>query len=580
MLINKIRSTFNKQVQTRMEFISGIVFILLIPAIAQILYSSLGLNPTDDGFILAGSRRILDGQIPHLDFISIRPAGSHILHVPFVFLGGDYTIWISRYFVLLQYASIAWAWTIIISNSFKNFFNITYKLAFALIAFYFSVHAFPIMAWHSVDSLFFASIGIMMCHKQSNSIKMIGYFLIGMTALFRQNFFLLIPITLIIFKDWRVKRYWYIACLPLAFYIGYMALNGALSDFILQLSTYTFGSSVRRGILAYFFDRGLPWGILMGYFAIQIIYGKFSFWSTSNYTIWYRKFGILMLFSIPFISIVLLYFKGWFYATIPSFAIFGGVLGATIGLISIEKEITKLTRCGILILTVAWSVSISIGYNTPALATGPLVLFLIACGISASYSQRDIKSTSKSLHLQSSFSHLNSQNYITILLVLLLLITTIAFNNARINHIYREATAPQLIYDLGEVLPGAKMIKTNQNTYDFFKDLNVAEDYANRAGKEYVIIPDVPVNWIKSSQSNPLSVDWPQNLELGNKNMVDRAKGDLEKNRGRIIIIIQKYEAYSLALGFTPLSEGYAIVQYARSNFSKVGETQLFELYE
>lgn len=567
------------KVQTHTNFFYGIVFILLVSAIAQILYSSLGLNPTDDGFILAGSRRILDGQIPHLDFISIRTAGSHILYVPFVLFGGDYTIWISRYFVWFQFASIAWIWTIIVSNSFRTFCNVTYKFAFALIAFYFSVHSFPIMVWHSIDSLFVASIGIMLCYKQSNSIKMIGYFLIGMTPLFRQNFLLLIPIILIILNDRRVKRYWFIAGLPMAFYISYLAINGALSDFILQLSTYTYKDSLSSGIVAYIHNIGTPWGILVGYFAIQIIYERFSFWRISNYNIWFRRFGIVMLFSIPIIAAVSLALKGWFYISIPSFAIFGEVAGATIGLIPIKQNITKVARCGILILIVAWSVSLSKGYNTPALATGPLVLFLVVCGISASYSLRDIESTSKSLNWQRPLSHFNSQIFITILVVLLLLLTTIAFNNARINYIYREATAPQLTYDLDDVLPGAKMIKTNQNTYDFFKDLQVAKSFANREGKEYAIIPDVAVNWIKSSQSNRLSIDWPQNIELGSKKLLYRVIRDLEENRGRIIII-QKYETGSLALGFTPLFDKYTIVQYVRSNFSKVGETQLFELYE
>jgi hypothetical protein len=44
-----------------------------VAAAAHLLYSSLGLNPTDDGFTLAYARRILDGQIPHRDFVIIRP---------------------------------------------------------------------------------------------------------------------------------------------------------------------------------------------------------------------------------------------------------------------------------------------------------------------------------------------------------------------------------------------------------------------------------------------------------------------------------------------------------------------------
>ncbi len=55
MLINKLCSALNRQAQTQMDFFYGIVFILLVPAIAQILYSFLELNFTDHGFIFAES---------------------------------------------------------------------------------------------------------------------------------------------------------------------------------------------------------------------------------------------------------------------------------------------------------------------------------------------------------------------------------------------------------------------------------------------------------------------------------------------------------------------------------------------
>ncbi|MEN4017737.1 MAG: hypothetical protein PQ968_04725 [Methanobacterium sp.] len=68
------------------------MFIIIVSIIAHILFSKLGFNPTDDGFILAGAKRILEGQIPHLDFISIRPVGSHFFHIPIVIWGGIYLI--------------------------------------------------------------------------------------------------------------------------------------------------------------------------------------------------------------------------------------------------------------------------------------------------------------------------------------------------------------------------------------------------------------------------------------------------------------------------------------------------------
>src|SRR6185436_6835443 len=85
--------------------------LLALPLAAHLSFSQLGFNPTDDGFILAYSRRLLDGQIPHRDFISIRPVGSALLHAPELLFGGTHTFWISRLAVWFEFALIAWAWT-------------------------------------------------------------------------------------------------------------------------------------------------------------------------------------------------------------------------------------------------------------------------------------------------------------------------------------------------------------------------------------------------------------------------------------------------------------------------------------
>ena len=63
-----------------------IAFLFIVPTIAHIAFSWIGFNPTDDGFTLAYSRRLLDGQIPHKDFIIIRPILSPLLHTPIVYL--------------------------------------------------------------------------------------------------------------------------------------------------------------------------------------------------------------------------------------------------------------------------------------------------------------------------------------------------------------------------------------------------------------------------------------------------------------------------------------------------------------
>jgi len=65
------------------------VLVVAAPALAHFAFSSLGFPATDEGFVLAYSRRILAGQVPHRDFIFIRPAGSPIAHLLEAALGAS-----------------------------------------------------------------------------------------------------------------------------------------------------------------------------------------------------------------------------------------------------------------------------------------------------------------------------------------------------------------------------------------------------------------------------------------------------------------------------------------------------------
>src|SRR5437870_11810474 len=85
--------------------------LVVLPLAAHLAFSWIGFNPTDDGWVLAMSRRILDGEVPHRDFLLDRPALSPLLHAPVVLLGGESTFWLSRGVVCFEWALLAFALT-------------------------------------------------------------------------------------------------------------------------------------------------------------------------------------------------------------------------------------------------------------------------------------------------------------------------------------------------------------------------------------------------------------------------------------------------------------------------------------
>ncbi len=541
---------------TNQNVLISVAFLLIMSTLAHLLFSWRGFAPVDDGFTLAYSRRILDGQVPHRDFIIIRPFVSPLLHTPFVLFGGDYTYWVSRFFVWFQFACISWAWVSVINRAFNNPFNNLTKLFIATISFAASVHYFVLTAWHTVDGLFLASIGVWILVTQEHTRwRVIGYLLIAAAYLCKQSFLLMAPFAVLLLGDWREKKYWLTITLPAAGYCAYLLASGSLSEAILQLTAQK--GIVSTGVGSYL-NYGTLLGLLAGYCSMFLL-------STDAIPLvrarkLARYAGALILVAIPAIFIAVGLYRGSL-ATV-SFGAFGMVLGAVLycvstGALRVEYKLSVVS----IALLLAWSASLSVGYNFPTLMLGPLFAILAAFV----YSMR---------------GPLNPK-YLRTTLIIAGAAILLSFGVARPYYIYREQPSSELTKSLDGVLAGGKLIYTNPNTYEFLVDLNNGADMISASNRQYAIIPDVPGHWVQSRQTNPLPVDWPQPVELSDQYLIDRVTSDLAAERGEVTVMVQKVHAFYLADGFVPLDEDqYAVVQYVRANFSKTYETEFFEFYE
>lgn len=536
----------------------GILFIIIIPTIMQILFAKLGFNPTDDGFILAGARRIFEGQIPHLDFISIRTVGSYYLYTPFVYFGGDYTFWIARYFVLFEFACIIWAWIIIISNSLSVFKYMADKWVIGIIAFVFTVNYFPLMPWHTVDALFFASLGIYFIATSLNSrSRYLGYLLLGLAPLFRQNFIFILPVALLAYKDCKNPKTWVIF-LPGIVYIIYFAINNALIDVYTQLNSYS-SSTLQLGVFNYSNSIIFLTSLVIGFLVIYCLSANY------NQKLNQKRSSLILIFTILIFSALSIVFTGTFYLDITSKIIFGLSIGMVLAVLYNERRNSHTSNV-VMLIVIAWCTSLSVGYDNITLASGPLITCIVGYLIHLNRKNYQIDN-----------NELNKKLY-TGFLILLLVVSLASFGWARENHIYRDNSAEYLNCNLGQ-FQGIKLIETNQNTYLYLEDLQTAQNVVKNSGKQYAVIPDNPFIWVKSPQLDPLSIDWPQDTELSNPEVYNRVIEDLENHKGKIIVIVQKYEASTLNNSFIYLNE-YKIVGYVHCHFTKIGETKYFELYQ
>ena len=543
------------------KLMAGVLFLTLVPIIAHSLFSWMGMTPTDDGFFLGMSRRILNGEIPHRDFITTRPVGTGILWTPVVLLGGEYTIWISRFFVWFQIAGIAWIWTALIHRMLKQVVSPTEQTALALTAFVGTATTFIITPWPTIDGFWFVSIGLILGMSSRSYRKFLGYLMIGAAGLFKQNFLVLGPVFLVALGDWQRFRFWLAVTLPGFAYVVFIWLAGGLADFTLQLTAHA--ELFQTGFRSYFHSSDMYCGFIAGYFGLLTASGEIKTSALNpprNLHPWLIAIGpavIIIPLGLSLFSV--------FGPPRYSFVLFGMIIGTAIFFLCHREAPLEVIKAAVLVLAIMWTLSISIGCNYPVLGSGIAIVLL------AGFLR---------VILGSQFTEVRFRSLWHSCLLSCTAILLVCFVIGRSWHIYKEQPAWKLSCSLSGVLPGGKMIRTNPVTYEYLKELH--DTIEQLQGREYAIIPDDAIYWVKAPQPNRIPSDWPQDIELPTPAFFNRVTRSLESQRGRLTILVSKVTGFSLGDKPVPFGEDhlYKIVPYVQSHFHKVGETQYWTVYE
>lgn len=153
-------------------------------------FGGTGLVSPDDGFILAQSRRILSGQIPHRDFISPRPVGSALLHcidfaVPLPLISA------SRLVSAIEVVAYTLAFAGLTFRKPLRRWSIA-QVAAAAAAVFVNLHSFPLMAWHTIDGLLLVALGVVALHRGLETNRatraVCGLLLLGSAVVVKQSF--------------------------------------------------------------------------------------------------------------------------------------------------------------------------------------------------------------------------------------------------------------------------------------------------------------------------------------------------------------------------------------------------------
>jgi hypothetical protein len=118
-----------------------------------------GFSTEDAGFLIGLSWRVFDGQVPYRDFIHVRPPLSIYIHALPIFCG-PYALFADRLLSLAQLAMAAIAGTCVLLGKRRLEVGDDYSWTVALAAFVLTAHNWPAFGWPTVDAVLFSALSL------------------------------------------------------------------------------------------------------------------------------------------------------------------------------------------------------------------------------------------------------------------------------------------------------------------------------------------------------------------------------------------------------------------------------------
>lgn len=532
--------------------LQGVLFVTIVGLMAHALYSHLGFNPTDEGYMLSGSRRLLDGQVPHRDFLSLRPVGTQLLHSHLILWAGDRILWWSRLIAWVQLATIAWLWVAIVEKAFDTFASAGIRAAVGLAGFAASAHDFPLMPWNTIDGVLFLTGGIAVLQLAEARGRWIGFILIGCAPLFRQSFLFCIPPLLIVSGEGLRVRTWLAVAAPSALYALVLGTFGALVEAIAQTGSHH--HSLPGALFAFHaFPKQIGVGLLGGSISVSLLMNR----RQELRAVGALAYVVLLVLAAALIG-----------TNRHSWILFFAALVLVPLLAAVDRSDAtdarwngRRTTAALLALVVAWGSSISEGWPMPAIGSASLVAVALAAVMMNQLSPI-----------------VTGRNAATLVACTIAAASVTSLHIGRTMHIFCELPAAELKYPLDDRFRGGQGIFTNKNTHDFLKELTESTDWIRSRGRRYAVLPDCAEFWATSAQPNPLFSDWPidEEIQFVRPRFLHELVGLQDTS-----FVVQKYRASTLARQPVAIEPKTCMAcEAVRSHFRLVRETKYFEIYE
>lgn len=486
-----------------------------------------GFNPTDEGVVLAQSWRIINGEVPHKDFISIRPAASGYLHaVNFIFPGPLVTN--ARWFVLFQFFLIALVMSgfvfKILSEKYKNPKPAMF-LALLTAGFTLTTLNYNLYSWTTIDTVFWSVLAMPLILKSKKTwYNVTGLIFLSFAALSRQTFVLVaaagfVYVFLSYKKDLRKSIPVILAgASPFFAYLILLIANSATGDFLQQMTGRTefFETAIVQFVKRFATGLSTPLNIVCFIVSVVIFLNRkhdirrvfFEKGFHAIIAVIYSVFAVfhsIRYFNAPRLNI----------STLP-FELFFMLLFLSILHWVILPQSKELRKISIAVLFISWVSAISLGDNTPVFATG--ILFIMIMSLSA-----DI------FLFQPTKISAIMKNQLLAVSVSLFLVVSGYFSQERLN--YRDSSSKKLVNGLKSASVEFGSIRTNPAMVEYYSELREILDTLPDANNNTIVFPHNAMFYPVMKTRNPMSLDWLiENEYVGQE---ERIKSDLKNLKQR-----------------------------------------------
>lgn len=523
-----------------------------IPLLATVIvagYGRFGFTPTDQGFVLAQSWRLLLGEVPQVDFLGPRPFGSAFLHL--VDFAVPAPLMVASAFVMMVQLGII---TLALAAFLTGTSPLTWgplRLGLVAAATVVNLNTFPTMAWHTVDGLFAVAVGWWLTDRglrtHSAWRRWLGLFCLGFAVVVKQSFAPIVPIGLLILflhsgQGRKDARWWgrtvvdvlWLGAAPLL-YFGWITAAGGLSSAIDQLTgaTATWGATVFDfwGGESAMRPRIQVLAVLLAVLVLAVLYVARERLGAPG-----RWLRVLVAAGVVVMLVRVLANGGLAYAGDWPLVLLWIFVAAT-ALDAVVRR--RFPWQHLLVALLGWMICLSWGHQVPSLIAGTLVLATLDLLV--------LVLSDLPLPSGAQFRYYATISGAALAAVAIGLVF-VQLSAARDRESYGDLARPQLTADLGAVTPELAGIRTNPSVFTYVQQIR--DCMGKFPASKIAFLPDNAFVYPVFRVRDPFPMDWPLPAEQtgdATARMVDAAR-KLEAE-GDYLVLFQTVHAETLYAG-------------------------------